>query len=410
MPRPPRPFRGHRRPRRPRVPRGLGQQPQPPKPPKVPKVPRPKTRDLRVMLKGVVTTDIGQRLNSLLYILKWYDDAVLYLTFHQKGALTPEQRKKLDLAHKCRLQGQGTTFNHEKETSYRTAITILEKVVEQLLAPPKVADYYQKLSAVKPKLEKKVENWAQKYGQTITVLQTALKPKNAAGEPIVIEVGPVNEEVQKDAELKRFVLRPDIAKQLHQKRNREGLLAVVMEPLVIEELARLAAMEKQMDQNNQWTGQWVAGALKQKAATVEMLRNLIAYAKLPEAPKRLVKLGQVIPVNGQAPAAAGLGANGAAKPKVPRPGGFGGAKTGPKVAGMFVAGSDIAKLYETIKDGKPHPKDDLQKMITTNLMGRLRVIEAKAKRNGLGWRVQVTNGQVTLHVPAPAASAQGGQP
>lgn len=373
--------------------------PKPPKPPKVPKPKRPKVKDLRVILKGLVTTDIGQRINSLLYVLRWYDEAVIYLTFQQKGKLTPEQMKSLDRVHKSRLQGQGTTFNDEKETAYRTAIKILENLMDKELAPPKVAVYYQQLENKKPKMVKKADAWMQKFGQTITILNAALKPKNANGEAIEISVGPVQEEVQKDAELKRFVLRGDIAKQIHRKRVREGLLTTVMDPLILPELARLAAMEKQIDQNGQWTGQWVAGGLKQAKAQLEMMNNLIAYAKGPEAPKRLVKNGVAPqPVNGQAQAA---------KPKVARAG-FGGAKTGPKIAGMFVQGSDIAKLYETIKDGKPHAKDDLQKMISTNLMGRLRVIESKAKRNGLGWRVQVTNGQVTLHVPAPAQA--GGQP
>jgi len=363
--------------------------PKPPKPPKAPKPMRPKTKDLRMICKGLVTTDIGQRINSLLYILKWYDDAIIYLTFKQTGALTPEQRKSMDRVHKSRLQGQGTTFNDEKETAYKTAIRILEKLMDKLLQPPRIDSFYAILDKKKPKLEQKAENWMAKYGQTIQMFQKALEPVNAAGEKIEISIGPVQEEVQKDAELKRFVFRPDIAKQLHRKRQREGLLSAVMEPTVIEELARLSAMEKELDQNHTWTGRWLAPGLKQNAAITRMLRNLIAFAKLAEAPKRLVKAAVAEVINGQ--------------PKAPRAvrAGFGGFHKGPLVEGMFIENSTAHLLYEILKDGKSYQKKELR-----TKLGKDAINSSLAKLAGAvvakGWKLDVNGNTVTMHT--------GGQP
>ena len=337
-----------------------------------------------MICKGLITTDIGQRINSLLYILKWYDDAILYLTFKQKGQLTPEQRKSLDKVHKCRLQGQGTTFNDEKETAYRTAITILEKLMDKVLQPAKIANFYKVLDAKKPKLEQKAENWMAKYGQTIQMLDKALQPQNAAGEKIEISIGPVQEEVQKDAELKRFVLRPDIAKQLHRKRQREGLLSAVMEPLVIEELARLSAMEKELDQNHTWTGRWLAPWLKQNQAQTRMLRNLVTFAATAEAPKRLVRAAVPEAVNGQ--------------PKAPRAvrAGFGGFHKGPLVDGMFIQNSTAHLLYEILKDGKSYQKKELRTKI-----GKQAINSSLAKLAGAvvakGWKLDVQGDKVTMH-------------
>ena len=374
-----------RRYRAPRVPKV----PKPPKPPKQPKVARPKTKDLRMVLKGLVTTDIGQRINSLLYVLQWYETAIKYLMFTQKGALTPEQMKSLDRAHKCRLQGQGTTFNDEKETAYRTAIQILEKMLEPTLRQPKIGVFYQQLDSRKPTLEKKTENWMQKFGDTVKMLQAALKPRNSAGEEIEISIGPVTEEVQKDAELRRFVLRPDVAKNIHRKRIREGLLTAVMDQIVMEELARLAAMEKELDQNSSWTGRWLVKPSSQLQASYRMMRNLIEFARTAEAPKRLVRMAVPDISNGQ--------------PKAPRPVrvGFGGVRKGPLVDGMFVEGTTAANLYNILKDGKTRTRQELRTTIGKRaILSPLQTIATHVI--GKGMKLQMDGEKVTLNLGGQA--------
>lgn len=380
--------------------------PRPPKPPKPPKPIRPKVKDLRGIYKGLITTDIGQRLDILLYALKWYDAALDYITLKQKGVLTPDQLKMQDKSIKCRLQGQGTTFVGEKEMAYRRALVVMERVAKDVLQPPLVDTYYKLLDSKKAKLEAKTDRWEEKYGDTIQLFEKILKPKNREGLVIGMEISPIDEPVHKDAELKRLAFRPDVAKAIHKKRIREGVLAAVLESVTVmdrktppvpvefsflEELARLSAMEKQLDQNQEWTGQYIAKEGLQKLALLQMLRNVTEWARTDEAPKRLVRLarpevGQ--PTNGQPP-----------KPRAPRVGGFGG-KKGPLIDGAFADGSDIAKLFVTLKGktGQWFQKKDLQAMISTKLDGRLQVIDKKSRGR---WKIEKNGPEVRL-VMAPA--------
>lgn len=372
--------------------------PRPPKPPKPPKPPRPKVRDLRGIYKGLVTTDAGQRVDILLYALRWYDQVLQYMTIKQKGSLTPEQMKANDRAIKCEKQGQGTTFIGEKEMAYRRALIILEGLAKDM-KPPKVEAYYKILDQKKTKLEKKVERWEDRYGDTIQLFQKILKPKNREGHSIELAIAPIAEPVHKDAELKRLVFQPDLAKLVHKKRIREGVLAAVLEPVRImvqsagqpreemafsflEELARLSVMEREMDQNNEWTGRYIAREGLQKSALLQMLRCLTEWARTEEAPKRLVKLARE-----EKPEVPG-------QPKAPRVGGFGG-KRGPLIEGAFADGSDIAKLFQTMKAkaGSWMKKTDLQAMISTKLDGRLQVIDKKSRGR---WKVEKNGPEVRL--------------
>jgi hypothetical protein len=77
-------------------------------------------KDLRTVLKGLVTVSIQNRLSSLAYALQWYDGALPYLI--QKGLITPALTKTLEVAVKCRKQGIGTNNDNEKETAFLMAL------------------------------------------------------------------------------------------------------------------------------------------------------------------------------------------------------------------------------------------------------------------------------------------------
>lgn len=356
-----------------------------PKPPKPPKLKRPATRDLRIIYKGLVTTDQGQRIARLNAALQWYDKQALpYVVFKNKGQYTVEQAKQIDKATKCRLLGMGTHSNQEKETAYRQSIKLYEKVCIEL-APPALDPFYTDLDQKAASLKTKQERLEAKYGTITEMLQKALRPINAEGKEIQIQAGQVQQPYQMDPQRSQFTMRRDLIKALRTKFRREGLLAVVR--AVLDPLSRMSAMEAEKDGEGNPTGKYIVLGQKRFDKAMQMLDSLIAYGKLPESPKRMVR--KVIPIDPNAPP----------KQKVPRQPGAHSPLRGPKLLGAFVVGSDIAKVFSKLSDGLEHPEAELQKMITAQLAGRLHVIDTVGRTKGAtdkGWRVERKGGKAKL--------------
>lgn len=357
-----------------------------PKPPKPPKMVRPSTRDLRNLYRGLVTTDQGQRIARLSAAMQWFDKQGLpYVLFKSGGQYTVDQAKYIDRATKCRLLGMGTHSNAEKETAYRQAVKQYEKACDMLQLPA-LDLFYKDLDVKAQTLQTKQERLEAKFGTITEMLQKALAPTNVDGKPIKIQAGQVSQPFQMDPERQQFTLRRDLIKALRVKFRREGLLAVVRS--VIDPLSRMAAMEPEKDAAGNPTGKYLVLGQKRFEKAMLFLDNLIAYGKLAESPKRMVRKAMAPP-----------DPNAPQKPKAVRPAGAHSPLRGPKLMDAFVIGSDIAKVFTTLSDGKEHSENELQKMITAQLAGRLHVIDTVGRTKmaaGPGWRVERGGGKAKL--------------
>lgn len=378
----------HRQPRQPKL----------PTPPKPPKPERPRVRDLRAIYKGLVVLDQGQRLAVIAQAMNWYDKALLYTVFKLGGQLTAQQAKQYDIATKARGQGLGTNYLREKETAYRTAIRIYEKICVGL-EPVKIDDYYSVLDRKEKKLEQKQEKIEERWGDIAQLIQKVLKPTNPQGHVIDIKVGQVKEPYQPDPTLQSITLRRDVAKELNRMRYREGLLPMSL--TIIRQISRLCCQEPERDTANNFTGRYVVSLQKQRTLEHKMLDNLVTFAQSEEAPRRLVKqpIAAAAPTNG----------TGTAVAKTPRQPGKAPMR-GPKVGGYFVQGSDVAWLYTTLSDKNWHPMDELQKKISAKLTGRLRKIDKTGRRSiaakGEGFTVETQGNQVRLNFTVPKTTQQ----
>lgn len=358
--------------------------PRPPKPPKAPKIKKPLLSDLKQIYKGLFTTDEGQRIACLNAAMQWYDNQALpYVVFTNKGTYTTQQAKALDRAVKCRRQGMGTTFNAEKETSYRTAIKQYELVCDTL-SPVKIDTYYTDLDAQAAKLEAKQKKLEERYGTLSELLTKALKPVGMEGQDVAIQVGQVKNEFQMDPARSQLTLRRDVVRELRRRVRAEGLLPVVF--TVLDPLSRMCAMRPQYDQSGVPTGGYVVAPSDQRTMERKLMANFLQWAATADAPKRLVR-----PVTDLS--AVPTGATSGAQRKAPSA--FG--KKGPKIADAFLQGTIIANLFTALMDGNLRKYEDLRNVIHGNqstLISKLRWIDGVGRRKltatggSSGWTVE----------------------
>lgn len=387
--------------------RRIKRTPKPGKPPKQAAPPRPAVRELKEIYKALYTTDIGQRLASLIKAFHWYELGLMYLAFKyptdfvsakdpktQQPIIVPRdpaEAKSMDRAIKSRLLGLNTTYNAEKETAFRTALKLYEKVCAKL-EPPGVDLYYAQLDSKAAQMQEKQARMEIKYGTITELLAKALKPVNAQGQPVTLQVGHVQDPYRMDPERSQLTLRRDVVKELRHQFRRQGLLAVVR--TVLDPVSRICCMKPKLDEAGKQIGYEVTWKDMYETSK-KLLDNLIAFGATDEAPKRMVR---------PAHAAKAMVA-GQAKPRVPRAPGVGGLRQGPKLVDAFVIGSDIAKVFTQLADGQEHDMAALQKMITAQLRGRLRVIhdvgQRKQAAQGKGWSVEINGTKTRVVFSSP---------
>lgn len=370
----------HRRTRQPRV-----------KVAKPAKIPRPKVRDLRLVLKGLISVSVQSRIAALAYALQWYDTALPYLV--QKGKLPPDGKKKLENAVKCRKQGMGTIHDEEKETAFLMAVRLYEKACVAL-KPVAVDKFFDLFKKKKVTLEKKQNKLELKFGGILEMLQKAI------GNRVRLQVADAPKAVQYDPALTSLSYNRDAVKQMAQQYRAEGLLAVFVDQL--ETLSMHAALKP--DGN----GGWAYDPAEQVQVQDELLHSFITFAKSSDAPKRLVKGGAFIQKQPKAPCAqcngTGILADGAPCAvciKAPRP-----VRTmtkGPRILGFLIPGTAIATVYERLKDEQHH---DLQTVIagltTGDPVGRVKQLQRYGQQKGL-YDVTITGNSVQLvHKPGVA--------
>jgi hypothetical protein len=292
--------------------------------PKATKIPRPKTKDLRILYKGLLSVSGGNRISTLAYALQWYDSALPYLI--QKKLLSVDARPKLDKAVKCRKQGIGTTNLHEKESSFRMAIRLYEAAAAAL-KPVSVDESYKKFDEMKDHLEQRQKKMEEKYGQVIGMLQKAV------GNRFKFELADAQKPVQWNPELTTLTYNSEAAKVLALQLREQGFLPVFLEQL--DYLVRHACLEPDPDPSKQ--GGWVYYPAKHVEIMNDLLKEFVKFAQSPEAPKRLVKDGAPRPLPAQGSHATGA-------PRGPRPG-----LRGVKVDGLwFTLGTDQDIVYKRL--------------------------------------------------------------
>lgn len=335
---------------------------------------RPRTKELRKLYRGFITTSILQRVETLKTALQWYDQAWDYVVRrNKKHEATGEQLKLLDTLLKARRLGISSNHQPEKETAFKTAIQIAEKLCK-VLHPYPVEKAFAEYEQYRAKVERRRQHLMNRYGSVVGTLEAALKPLSALGEPLKIVV----DEVEKDRGFSRsgdeYIISRKAAKQCQDVLRQKGVL-----PLAVQEapmLARAAALEDDGE------GHFKVNAEKQVDAMCSLFANFAAYCSSPEAPRRLVKSGRVHAAGSK---------NGTA-PK--RAGGFGGKRE--KIDGLYVAGSGGAILYETLRDGAWKDMAELQKLTSANVVSRLNRMTRDGRLVTPGWTIEFNGNQVRI--------------
>jgi hypothetical protein len=340
--------------------------------PKPAKIPRPKVRDLRMVLKGLMTVSVQNRIASLSYALQWYDQALPYLI--QKNKLSADARKRLETAVKCRKQGMGTNQDQEKETAFLMAVRSYEKSCAALKPAP-VDAVLTKFHARKDHLVKKQERMEQKFGTVTALLQKAI------GDRVKLEVADAPKAMQYNPALTTLSYNREAAKQLSLKLRREGILSVFVDQL--PELSRAGALE------SDGAGGWLYDPEKHVKMMEEMLNGFLQFARTGEAPKRLFRHGQVNPQNDSGP-----------RP-ISAPRSFGRGSKGPKVGGRYVHGTAAAIIYERLQDEKEWSFVDLFAGLNhAHPIGPLKVLQRDGASAGT-WLVSITNDTAQLRRTTP---------
>lgn len=350
--------------------------PRQPKMPKPAKIARPKSKDLRMIYKGLMTVSVQNRIASLAYALQWYDGAIPYVI--QKVAFTPDVQKKIELAVKCRKQAIGTTHDHEKETAFLTAIRCYEKACVGL-KPPAVDQALAEFESKKTVLAEKQAKLEQRYGFIVKLLQSAI------GDRVKLEVADAVKAVQYNPSLTTLSYNREAVKGLAEQYKVEGLMPVFFDQL--EVLSRHAAL------TSDGMGGLQYSADEQLKVIDHMLKEFVKFSKSQDAPRRLVKSGQVIPQAARVTL-------GPVAPRPPRQ-----SAKGPKVAGRYQSGCNLAEHYLYMEDGQLHEEAEaLARLNAENPRGILNSLEKDGYRFG-EWTIEHVGTQIRM-----VKAAQGVQP
>ena len=329
--------------------------------PRPTKVPRPLVREMREHLKKVISLSIENRIAALSNVIQWYHRAIPYLM--QKDKLkSPEIIKKLEKAQLCRKKGLENSNLDEKETCYLTALRIYEGVCSALNPIP-VDNYYKVFQDKKEILAVKKQRLEAKYGEALRLLQKAI------GGRYTLNVADASKPVQYDPHLNSISYNREAARKVMEKYRREGLLAAFVDQL--DTFTRDSALVPDAAGNYQYDPVRHAMAMK------ELLKSFVEFAKTSEAPNRLVKRNVA-----RAPRASG-------QPRVK-------GERKEKIAGRFNAGSNIAIVYERLKDEREHDlKEILDGIVLTEPFSTIRHLRWQGNRDKV-WTIKIKGDTVQL--------------
>ena len=326
------------------------------KQPKVPKLARPKTTELRVAYRNILSADINLRVHGLTLALQWYDAALHYVIQKRKG-LSPKAKKLHELATKTRRLAISSDMPGEKEVAIRKTIDLYEKVIGGTLKLPKVDAAYTKYDGMADKLLQKQDRLTGKYSNIMTLLAMATKPLNAEGKPVSMVVVDQQKIRQYDPMLLKLMYSREAAKAMKRKLRYEGLL-----PLVIQELPILSQAGALC--RNAADGTWGYDPSLQMQAYKKIMENFAEFSRTDASPRKLVRMGKAPTTKARK-----VRTPGAKRGPIPR---------GPKVGGVYVGGTAMGILYNELKDGSWHEKNVLQGKISAELPGRLRRLKKDA--------------------------------
>ncbi len=356
--------------------------PKAPKAPKPPKMVRPKVKDLRMVLKGLLTVSIGDRIGALHYALQWYDSVIPYLLqkkllpINTNSATPTKEQKRLSIAVKARKQAQGTVNNDEKESALLLAVRSYETVCAALKPAP-VDKYYELYKLKKDVLEKKQAKLELKFGQVFQLMQKVV------GERFKITVSDAQKPRQYDPKLTILNYNREAAKAFALQYRAEGFLPVFIGQLDV--FSRSASLE------SDGKGGFVYDPAKHLATYNQMLAELCAFLKTGDAPRKLVRNG-VVPapkLQGAAPAAAGT------PNRVPRV-----TSKGPRVLGFLIPGTAIHKVYENLQDQMEHDmKDAIVGVSSGDPVGRVKQLQRYGNQRG-NFTVTINGQKVKLTLAA----------
>jgi hypothetical protein len=355
-------MKHHRKQRQPRVAKAV-------------KPAKPKTRELRTMLKGIVSALPAYRINAMAQAMQWYDAAQPYVLYKLKGKIDVKLAKALDIAAKCRNQGIGTTSEGEKETSFKMALTYYEKFYA-ILRPPTVNSFYETYEKRKVKLDSKHERIQDRFENILDLLTKACKPTAHDGQSLILVAGEIDTARKNDAMLRQLIYSKEKLQELKRDVRVRGLLPVILEE--IPNFATSAGLENH-------EGKFMLNPAKKMQAYEVLMKNFVEFCQTPEAPKRLVK---IVGPNGhqladpKAPRA----------PRVPRAPGTGRAL---KIDGLYAEGSSRAVLYQTMLDGAWRTKKELTKACGSGVGFNLKVLQMKGLRSKL-YQIETDGDKVRL--------------
>jgi hypothetical protein len=349
-------------------------------------VPKPDRTELKQIYAGVITFEATSRLDVLAKALAWYDKAIDWLV--DSGKMPTNATKALDIAIKSRRHGISANYDNEKENAFRLALSRYE-VVCATLKPIPLKPFYEKYDAKKNALEKQAQKFSEIYQTLSDALTGALEPLDPSGHPIQIIVANTDKARKFHPELRKLVYNKPTADNLMSLMKSEGLFPVVVSEIAT--LSRAAALRQDT------TGIYQLDATKQVAAMDRMLKRLSAYFKESGSMKLLyAKVNRPIVVQTVNVAVDATPVNGPAPkiriprgPRIPRQLNT----SGPRVAGEFIPGSDIAKLWEFLSDGQLHTNQEIadfvqKENIQAKLSGRLSAIR-KIGINNSKWELYI---------------------
>jgi len=256
--------------------------------------PRPERRQLKAIMKLVITPMVEARVNALITVVKWYDAALDWIRDDDRKSFklqTMQKQRILDSIDGIRDMSLNTNNIHQREELLKKLIGKFEEAVKGIYRIKSLASTYTKLAKVKKRLERQAERTQAKYSKVIDILQDALKPKNAQGQTVQFKVGDMKDgegnikERSVSIDFRSFMYAKSYAQKMVTIFKQDGLL-----PLALKEIPWLARVGAHKP-NEEEKGKFIIDIHKEISSIFEMMTNLVEYCRTnPKVGRRLVKI------------------------------------------------------------------------------------------------------------------------
>jgi hypothetical protein len=256
--------------------------------------PRPERRQLKAILKLILTPMVEARVNALITIVKWYDAAIDWIREDDRKSIklqTMQKQRILDSIDGIRQMSLNTNNIVQREELLKKLIGKFEEALKGIYRTKSIASAYTKLSKVKKRLDRQAERTQVKYSKVIEILQDALKPKNAQGQSVQFKVGDMKDgagnikERSVSIDFRSFMYAKSYAQKMVTIFKQDGLL-----PLVLKEIPWLARVGAHKP-NEEDKGKFIIDIHKEISSIFEMLTNLTDYCRTnSKVGRRLVKI------------------------------------------------------------------------------------------------------------------------